>query len=132
MVSNKTRSAILSRDQRRAIHAYAAVSSVPLEKRGEYGIAVNGLGANILRCGLCGAIAAVQRLEDRGALLLDHIAGADVPGLDGASGKDVAARIRDLDADAYMIATREMLRVAVWLKRAAQATFGGCDGCEPR
>jgi CRISPR-associated protein Cmr5 len=84
---------------------------------------VNDLGANILRSGLCAAIAAVQRLGDRGALLLDHLAAAGVPGIDGATGKDLARRVRELDADAYMIATREMLEVAVWLKRAVQATF---------
>jgi len=33
--------------------------------------------------------------------------------------------VRELDADGYMIATREMLQVATWLKRAVQATFEG-------
>jgi CRISPR-associated protein Cmr5 len=112
------------RDQRRALHAYEAVGKVPKESQKDYKIAVNDFGANILRSGLCAAIAAVQRLGDRGRLLLDHVASAGVPGLEGVSANDVARRVRELDADAYMIATREMLEIAVWLKRAVQATFG--------
>lgn len=115
----------LLRDQRRALHAYEAVGTVPKAQQKDYEIAVNDLVANILRSGLCASIAAVQRLGNRGDLLLGHIAAAGVPGLEDAAANDVARRVRELDADAYMIATREMLQVAVWLKRAAQATFGG-------
>jgi CRISPR-associated protein Cmr5 len=114
----------LLRDQRRALYAYEAVGKVPKAQQKDYEIAVNDLGANILRSGLCAAIAAVQRLGDRGTLLLGHLATACVPGLEGAAASDLARRVQELDADAYMIATREMLRVAVWLKRAVQATFG--------
>lgn len=113
------------RDQERALHAYEAVGNVPTGKWKDYEIAVNDLGANILRGGLCAALAAIQRLGDRGKLLLDHLATASVPGLEGASADNLAERVRKLDADAYMIATREMLQVAMWLKRAVQATFGG-------
>jgi CRISPR-associated protein Cmr5 len=115
------------RDQRRALHAYeavAAVAKLPTEQQRDYKIAVNDLGANILRSGLCAAIAAVQRLGDRGKLLLDHLAAAGVPGLEGVAAHAIARHVRELDTDAYMIATREMLQVAVWLKRAVQATFG--------
>lgn len=115
----------LLRDQRRALHAYESVGQVPKAQRKDYEIAVNDLGANILRSGLCAAIAAVQRLGNRGDLLLGHLAAAAVPGLEEAAANDVARRVRELDADAYMIATREMLHVAVWFKRAVQATFGG-------
>jgi CRISPR-associated protein Cmr5 len=117
----------LLRDQRRALHAYDSVGMIPKEKeaREDYKIAVNDLGANILRSGLCAALAAVQRLGKRGEPLLGHLAAASVPGLEGASANDLARRVRELNADAYMIATREMLQVAVWLKRAVQATFGG-------
>lgn len=113
----------LLRDQRRALHAYDSVSKVPKEGRKDYEIAVNDLGANILRSGLCAALAAVQRLGRRGELLLKHLAEAGVPGLEKATAEELAKRVRELDVDAYMIATREMLEVAVWLKRAVQATF---------
>jgi len=125
MAKPDTRQKPLLRDQRRALHAYEAVGKVPKEHQKDYEIAVNDLGANILRSGLCAAIAAVQRLGNRGDLLLGHLAAAGVPGLEGATGRDLAERVRKLDADAYMIATREMLQVGVWLKRAVQATFGG-------
>jgi CRISPR-associated protein Cmr5 len=121
------RQKLVLRDQRRALHAYEVVSKVQKELQKEqqkdYRIAVNDLGANILRSGLCAAVAAVQRLGSRGELLLDHLASAGVPGLEGAGANDLARRVREIDADAYMIATREMLEVAVWLKRAVQATF---------
>jgi len=112
------------RDQERALHAYEVVKTVPKEKQNDYEIAVNDLGANILRSGLCAAIAAVQRLGDRGRPVLDHLAQANVPGLEGAT-QDLARRVRELDTEAYMMATREMLRVTMWLKRAMQATFIG-------
>jgi CRISPR-associated protein Cmr5 len=113
------------RDQGRALHAYEAVGKVPKAQQKDYEIAVKDLGANILRSGLCAAIAAVQRLGNRGESLLGHLAAANVPGLEGATASDLARKVRELDADTYMIATREMLQVAVWLKRAVQATFGG-------
>jgi CRISPR-associated protein Cmr5 len=125
MAKPDARANSLLRDQRRALHAYDSVDKVPKEKKqqDDYKIAVNDLGANILRSGLCAAVAAVQR--KRGEILLGHLAAAGVPGLEGASANDLARRVRELDADAYMIATREMLQVAVWLKRAVQATFEG-------
>jgi|GEM_PF-708816 len=140
---------LLLRDQRRALHAYDAVAKVEqrqqndyrLHRRGlsagqdvakveqrqqnDYDIAVNDLGANILRGGLCAALAAIQRLGNRGEVLLDHLATAGVPGLDSANAGDLVRRVRELDADSYMIATREMLLVAAWLKRAVQAKCGG-------
>lgn len=116
---------MLLRDQQRALHAYDAVSGVPTDKqcRDNYKNAVNDLGANILRSGLCAAIASVQRLGDRGDVLLGHLASAGVPGLENATAHNLAQRVRGLDADSYMMATRELLQVATWLKRAVQATF---------
>jgi CRISPR-associated protein Cmr5 len=124
MKAPKTEPRSILRDQRRALDAYGVVARVPEAQRKHYQIAVNDFGANILRSGLCAAIASVQRLGSRGELLLDHIAAAGLPGLERAAANDVARRVRELDADAYMIATREALKVAVWLKRAVQATFG--------
>lgn len=111
------------RDQRRALHAYEVVASVSQDGRKDYRIAVNDLGANILRSGLCAALAAVQRREHPGHVLLEHLASAGVLALEGVRAGDLARRVRELDA--YMMATREMLQVAMWLKRATQATFEG-------
>ncbi|MEQ8767236.1 MAG: type III-B CRISPR module-associated protein Cmr5 [Planctomycetota bacterium] len=111
------------RDQQRALHAYEAVATVQRPHQKDYQIAVNDLGANILRSGLCAAIASVQRLGNRGDVLLGHLASSGLSGLEDATAQDLAQRVRRLDADSYMIATRELLKVATWLKRAAQATF---------
>lgn len=113
------------RDQQRALHAYDSVAKVQREQQKDYKIAVNDLGANILRSGLCAAIASVQRLGNRGDVLLWHLASAGVPGLEHATAQNLAERVRGLDADSYVIATRELLQVATWLKRAVQASFEG-------
>jgi len=115
---------VLFRDQRRALYAYDAVGRVPAAQRNDYKIAVNDLGANILRCGLAAAMAELERLGERGRLLLHHLAEAGVPGLDDTTRDTLPDRVRAIDVDSYILATREMLKVAAWLKRAAQATFG--------
>ena len=127
MTRNDNSPRMLTRDQQRALHAYGCVDKVAKDpnQQKDYKIAVNDLGANILRSGLCAALAAVQRLGERGRLLLEHLASADIPGLEGAKADDLAQRVRELDVEAYMIATREMLQVALWLKRATQAALGG-------
>jgi CRISPR-associated protein Cmr5 len=127
MTRNHNSPKMLTRDQRRALHAYDCVDRVPKDpnQQKDYKIAVNDLGANILRSGLCGALAAVQRLGARGGVLLEHLASAGVPGLEGAKADDLAQRVRELDVEAYIIATREMLQVALWLKRATQVALGG-------
>lgn len=115
----------LLRDQQRAIHAYDVVARIAKQK--DYKIAVNDFGANIRRSGLCAALASVQRLnkqdDRRGDMLLEHLATAKVPGLEGATAETLAAKVRELDVESYMLATRELLAVAAWLKRAVQATF---------
>jgi len=111
------------RDQLRALHAYDSVSGVQRAQQKDYQIAVNALGVNILRSGLCAALASVQRLGKRGEVLLGHLATAGVPGLEGATAENLAQQVRELDADSYLMATRELLLVATWLKRAVQATF---------
>ena len=122
MTNPKAQSKMITRDQLRALHAYKAVGEVKDEKeQKDYKIAVNDLGVNILRSGLCAALATVQRVK--GERLLAHLAAAEIPGLKDVKASDLVARVRNLDLDAYMIATREMLRVALWLKRAVQASF---------
>lgn len=115
---------VVLRDQQRARFAYARVAEVPEGKRKDYENAVLSLGADILRVGLLAALAAVQRLGERGDLLLDHLAKAKIPGLEAENGDELVAAARKLDVDGYMIATRETLAVVSWLRRACQATFG--------
>jgi len=120
----KAESPVLLRDQRRALHGYEAVESVPGNEREDYKIAVDDLGASVLRSGLAAALASLERQKGgRGEVVLEHLAAAGIPGLEDAAAQDFAKRVRSLDAAGYMLATREVLRVATWLKRAVQATF---------
>ena len=114
---------VVLRDQERARFAYERVAAVEQAKRKDYENAVLGLGADILRVGLLAALAAVQRLGDRGKPLLDDLAKANIPGLEAKDGAQLVERARKLDVDGYMIATRETLAVVSWLRRACQATF---------
>jgi CRISPR/Cas system CMR-associated protein Cmr5 small subunit len=119
--SSTSPSKLLLRDQVRAAYAYKVISTVPSSSQADYKIAVNNLGSNILRSGLSAALATTERRGD--TLLLKHIAEAGVPGLNGATKEDVGETIRNLDVDKYILATREILKVATWLKRAAQTNF---------
>lgn len=114
-----------TRDQERALHAYRCIDKVRDSDQREYKTAVNDLGATILRNGLAAAMASLERAGERGKMVFEHLASAGVPGLEGATRDDFPKRVRALDVDSYMIATRETLAVATWLKRAAQAKFGG-------
>ena len=92
---------------------------MPLKAREDYKIAVNNLAANLVRLKLAGALAALERRGDEGAnLLLDHLGSVGIPGLQGTDRASLPDRARGLLLDNYILATREMLRVAEWLKRA--------------
>lgn len=114
------------RDQRWALYAYTEVGQIKDEDRKAYKIAVNDLGSHILRSGLSASLAGLQRKgKPGGALLLGHLAGARLAGLDGVSKEDLVAEVNKLNVDSYMITTRETLQLVSWLKRAVQATFEG-------
>lgn len=117
----------LLRDQERALHAYRCVGEISDKSdQKSYRIAVNDLGANLMRLKLAGAMAALERRNDRGGrLLLDHLGSAAIPGLQGTNHATLPDAVRHLPVDGYILATREMMRVAEWLKRAVQATFEG-------
>jgi CRISPR-associated protein Cmr5 len=113
------------RDQARACLAYGKVAEVKPEQRTDYGIVVQNLGTNLRRMGLAAALSLLERRanEAPGRLLLAHVAEANVVGL-GTDAHRLSKRARELDDLAsYMLATREMLRLAAWFKRAVQATF---------
>lgn len=129
--------AFLRSDQRRSVYAYRCVKQF---KEGEpdsaaceeYQAAVERLGVEVLRSGLAGALATLQRdAASRKAVqrLFAHLAGADIPGLSededlGPPEQALPEQARTMDLGSYMIATRETLKVAQWFKRAVQATFG--------
>lgn len=117
----------MTRDQLRAQHAYqcvrAAASAGQLK---DYKILVDTLGANILRSGLAVAIATVEREvgRDRPAAkqMLDDLGAANIHGLQGSDHHSLGETVRSsLDLPAYLLATREALKVVTWFKRAVQA-----------
>lgn len=139
----------MTRDQERAVLAYRLVSPMAegdAEARKNYKIAVLGLGANILRSGLAAAMAELERREKTSALLRgqgetdeqwhvrrakflrEHLVRFHIPVLlqsqnQAVTAETLPAAVRDLGLGDYMLATRKMLQVVIWLKRAVQATF---------
>jgi CRISPR/Cas system CMR-associated protein Cmr5 small subunit len=115
------------RDQRWALHAYDVVAKVPPSDQKSYKIAVSDLGANILRSGLSAALARLRRLDVGGQLVLEHLALAGV--VECERGSELPVHVNRLTVDHYMLATRDFLQVATWLKRAAQAFFSEAEPC---
>lgn len=128
----------MTRDQKRAQLAYARVKEVAKElgkeQRDEYRTLVMGLGPLVLRSGLCTALAFLQRRAGDGAererspaaRLFEDLAAANIPGLSPESGEAedrLCELARHLDLEATMLATRELLKVVEWLKRAVEATL---------
>jgi CRISPR-associated protein Cmr5 len=111
------------RDLDRARHAFKEASAVAPAYRKEYRSRAHGLGPAILRHGLAAAITFLERegKESAAHILLGHIAGARLSGLNDASAATLPDKVRALGADAYVLATRETLRLCLWLRRAVQA-----------
>jgi CRISPR-associated protein Cmr5 len=129
----------LTREQQRALHAYERVKRVPEKERPDYETQVNALGSTVLRNGLAAALAFLERDQEKKAAarqLLDDLASARIPGLQSARGAELPGEVRRLELRGYMLATREVLQLAIWFRRAVQATFkkkeqGHVAGVEP-
>ncbi|MCA9537604.1 MAG: type III-B CRISPR module-associated protein Cmr5 [Myxococcales bacterium] len=120
----------MNREQKRAEHALATWSGLADDARRDPNVTVddfrtlaNGFGPQILRSGLVAAVAFVRRYRNQEAAnrLLRHLAGADIPALTGTAPNALLAKVSTLNAADYMLATREALHVALWLRRAGQA-----------
>jgi CRISPR-associated protein Cmr5 len=116
-----------TRDQQRAMHAYARVEAAHGKGkayRGDYKVQVFGLGPHVMRSGLAGALSFIERDARPAARdFLTDLADAGVPGLQ-TSTDPLPARVRHMvNVDDYMLATREVLKLALWFRRAVQATF---------
>ena len=122
-----------TREQQRARQVYArveAASKQGRELRADYKPRVNGLGATVLRDGLAAALTFLERENSNAAAkrvlddLASCLAAARLPELgEGLRGEKLPEKVRELKLDAYMLATREVLRLLVWFRRAVQATF---------
>lgn len=116
----------MNREQKRAEHALRTWKALEGESKREvddFRTLANGFGPQILRSGLVAAVAFVRRYRNQEAAnrLLRHLAGADIPALTGTAPNALLAKVSTLNAADYMLATREALHVALWLRRAGQA-----------
>ena len=100
------------------------------------GSILNATQHALLRSGLEVAVSVVERSVQRVGFkfLRDHLAHYALPGVPAAeSGQEAQwpGRVRDLaDVRAYMQATREMIALFAWLRRACRAL--GAESDEPR
>ncbi len=127
-----------TRDQERALHAHRCLDAVAKEGLlSTYKIHVQDLGPAVLRSGLAAALAWLERglPADRPdakptaeARLMDHLAEhltrASFLDQRALRGRDLPAQVRELDVRRYQLVTREILHLAVWLRRAVQARSG--------
>lgn len=109
----------------RADAAFRVREGLPANEQAEFDKLVPGLGAEVQRCGLLQAVAFLKRSPSRavadkiGQAVLQHLVGTGmmppVP-----KGTDLLQALRGTDTTRYIIVTREVLALSVWLKRAAQ------------
>jgi CRISPR-associated protein Cmr5 len=134
------------REQQRALWAYKLVEGVSQQDRSvqeAFKITANRLGAHIMREGLASTMAFLLR-DGRGGhttavnLLLEGLVNQDakLPVLKvtpQTTSLEFMKQILGLDANGYMLVTRELLKMALWLKRANQALLSGvAEGDEGR
>lgn len=114
----------LTRDQERAAFAWRCLGGLTGDRK-KYTTAVQTFAGTLRRGGLAVAVATLDRLEARE--LKQHLCEARIAGFPPRA-EQLAATVFAMDAAAYMIATREAIAVAVWLKRAAEARELGGAG----
>jgi hypothetical protein len=120
-------------DQLRAATAFDCAADVANNYPGEqaeYRTAAMSLGGHVRRNGLVATLAYYQKNPKVAwaQLLFKHISEAGIHGLTDDDPDEppifaIPRRARALARPDYLLATREMLRFALWLRRAAQATF---------
>jgi hypothetical protein len=130
--SQKAGPAPLRKDQKRALKAYEWVSAAanaepaaPQEKPlKQYEIAVQSFAAALLRSGFAAAVSLLERNKDRSGYrrLLENLADWRLPGIDAQSSAGWPDKVRAIpDVTQYMLATRELILLLNWLRRACRA-----------
>lgn len=116
-------------EQQRIGCAYGVLSKVSDPKvLAAWRTSVLGFGADVQRCGLLQTVAFLHRGKDEESKNVAKLLSGAVRGhlwarrlIDGAKEGELLADLREMDGDRYMLATREVLALSVWLKRATQA-----------
>ncbi len=119
-------------DQRRMTVAHNAFLPLSAADRKLWEGLVNGLGAEVQRCGLLQALAFLhRRSSERERELVGTLCTLIAQHLkqmrhltDEQSRGPLLTTVRDLPVDAYMRVTREVIELSVWLKRSAQIGVG--------
>jgi hypothetical protein len=118
----------LRKDQQRALRAYEWANAAR-DVLGEYQIAVQSFAAALLRSGFAAAVSVLERNKDRSGYqrLLDNLAAWPLPGIQPrSSSAEWPAQVRALaDITQYMQATRELVLLLNWLRRACRALGAG-------
>lgn len=90
------------------LRAYRGVGKLPEKERKDYGITMNDLSTNTLQSGIRTALAAVQRLGERGEPPFRLLACVGPPSLEDATDNDFPRRMgKQLHADADTRYARE-------------------------
>ena len=113
----------LRRDQQRALRAYEWASAAT-DVLGEYEIAVQSFAAALLRSGFAAAVSVLERSKERPGFhrLLDDLSGWPLAGIEKKPSAEWPAQVRALaDITQYMHATRELILLLSWLRRACRA-----------
>ena len=112
-----------TRDQQRASYAYSCVRAMVQDQFDEYATLVNGFGATVMRNGLVGALAFIERRKDEAARrFLEQLKKYRLPGLGPSPGQRLPDWARQCQVDEYMLVTREILQLVGWFRRAVQAS----------
>jgi CRISPR-associated protein (Cas_Cmr5) len=115
----------LRTDQQRALAAYGWAAAASKENHlVEYQIAVQSFAAALLRSGFAAAVAVLERNKTRAGFerLLGNLSDWPLSGIGKITASEWPAKVRGLDSvTEYMLATRELILLLGWLRRACRA-----------
>lgn len=112
----------MNRDQKRALDTFERVRQVHVGQLSDYRIAAQGLVVNLIRSGLAASMADLLRTAARpgSAQFAKDLCGSLPEHLRPTGEANMLRWAAELPTDRYMLATREVLRLSVWFKRALQ------------
>ncbi len=114
----------LTLEQQRISAAYQLVEKVPKDQKGEWKTMALGFGAEVQRCGLLQTLIFLKRrdklAEQLSEAIRTHVVARKLIEANRAT-EPLISLLTAMDADRYMLVTREVLALSLWIKRATQA-----------